>query len=243
MKINKFTLVILTTDTPHHSYYIKKISKVFSNFLIICENNNIKANYPTKHLIERKTLEYEKKKFFKNKNFSLSNYYKKSFYKVKNINSFKTFNIIDKLKNKLIICFGTRKLNEKFIKKYKNLYNLHGGDTKKYRGLDSHMWAIFFKDMNSLKVTLHKLEKKLDTGKIYKQKNINLKNINNIFQLRHYNTEICVDLTIRLLNDFKKNKIKLKKNKLGKYYSFMPKLNKDKVLKNFRNFKLNAEKF
>ena len=65
----------------------------------------------------------------------------------------------------------------------------------------------------------------------------------NIFQLRHYNTEICIDLTIRLLNDFKKNKIKLKKNKLGKYYSFMPKLYKDKVLKNFRNFKLNAEKF
>ena len=244
MKINNLKLVILTTDTPHHSYYIKKIYSVFPNLLIICEENNIKAKYPTRHLIEKKTLEYEKKKFFKNKNFSLSKNFKEIFKKVENINSPRTFKILDKIKKKLVISFGTRKLNEKFIKRYKNLYNLHGGDTSKFRGLDSHLWAIFFQETNSLKVSLHKLGKKLDSGKIYKQKKLNLNNIKNIYQLRHYNTEICIDLTIKLLNDFKKKKkIHLKKKALGEYFSFMPKIYKNEVIKNFKEFKSNVKKF
>ena len=35
--------------------------------------------------------------------------------------------------------------------------------------LNSHLWAIYHNDFNNLKV-VHKLEDKLDTGKIYKIK-------------------------------------------------------------------------
>jgi len=78
--------------------------------------------------------------------------------------------------------------------------------------------GYFFQETNSLKVSLHKLEKKLDSGKIYKQKKLNLNKIKNIYQLRHYNTEICIDLTIKLLNDLKK-KIQLKKS-FGRIFFF-----------------------
>ena len=54
MRINNYTLVVLTTDTPHHTYFIKQIIKKNPNIIIICENNNVKPKYPTQHLIEKK---------------------------------------------------------------------------------------------------------------------------------------------------------------------------------------------
>ena len=56
MRINNYTLVVLTTDTPHHTYFIKQIIKKNPNIIIICENNNVKPKYPTQHLIEKKNL-------------------------------------------------------------------------------------------------------------------------------------------------------------------------------------------
>ena len=49
------------------------------------------------------------------------------------------------------------------------IFNLHGGDPEKYRGLDSHYWSIYHNDFKSLITTLHKVRPILDTGEIVLQ--------------------------------------------------------------------------
>ena len=88
-------------------------------------------------------------------------------FKVKNINSKRVKSIILDQKTKYILIFGTRKINLKYFKKFKNkIFNFHGGNPEKFRGLDSHYWAIYHKDFKSLEVCLHSAKQKLDTGGI-----------------------------------------------------------------------------
>ena len=85
---------------------------------------------------------------------------------------------------------------------------------------------------------MHVLEKKVDTGKIYKIKKIILKKKMKYYELRYYNTINCIKLSENLILDFIKNKrIKLKsqKNK-GRYYTAMPSSLKNYCIKKFENY-------
>lgn len=115
------------------------------------------------------------------------------------------------------------------------VFNLHGGDLSKYRGLDSHYWSIYHNDFKSLFVTLHTTETKLDTGKIIYEKKINLTKTDKIYQLRYKNTNICVSLVQSLIKRLKLRKRYISKRPIsyGRYYSFMPKQLKAIVEKNF----------
>ena len=46
--------------------------------------------------------------------------------------------------------------------------NVHMGIAEKYRGLDSNLWAFYHHDYKSIGVTLHKLDRRLDTGQVFK---------------------------------------------------------------------------
>ena len=52
--------------------------------------------------------------------------------------------------------------------------NVHMGIAEKYRGLDSNLWAWYHKDYKNIGVTLHKLNKNLDTGQIFKSQSLKI---------------------------------------------------------------------
>ena len=111
---------------------------------------------------------------------------------------------------------------------------------EKYRGLDSHYWAIYHNDFDSLETCLHQIDQNLDTGKILFRTKIKLKKKINIHMIRYLNTEICIKLAKKFINIIKmKKNFKLNKQKVkGRYYSFMPsvlKLNLDKKLQKYLN--------
>ena len=130
-------------------------------------------------LILKKKEFYLKKKI--KKEFKKINFLGKV-YSVDDINSKKVLKIIKTNKIKYLFVFGTKKINLELFKTFKNkFFNFHGGDPERYRGLDSHYWAIYHNDFNSIKVCMHKIDKKLDTGEIvfikknfYKRKSRNL---------------------------------------------------------------------
>ena len=65
------------------------------------------------------------------------------------------------------VVFGTGKLNPEVINQFSDyLMNIHRGIPQKYRGLDSHYWAIYHRDFNSVETCMHLAAHKLDTGKI-----------------------------------------------------------------------------
>ena len=139
----------------------------------------------------------------------------------------------------LIIVFGTGILRRSILESSKcPILNLHGGDPEKYRGLDSHLWAIYNNDFQSLEVTLHHVEPELDTGDIILQDTVKIRPRMQLKELRSENTRICINLVNSTISNFKNNGFfhQRKQSEKGRYYSAMPTDLKEISLNNFNRY-------
>ena len=161
-------ILILTTKTEHHDYFVNKLNIKEEDISIIYEQRKIKFTFKTSHQFYGKRDKIEEN-FFQNKKIK-RNLKKKNFF---NINSQMSINYIKKFNPRVIIAFGIGLIGKKFLKKFNNkvILNLHGGNQEHYRGLDSHLWCIYHNDYKNLITTLHKVNKKFDTGDILYSKN------------------------------------------------------------------------
>ena len=161
------SIVFLSTDTDHHRYLIKKFeSKNISFKKIFFETSSIKPAFQTEPFEKKKIKEFEKR-FFKNLSKKIN---QNKVTLIKNINDKKVYNYIKKNKPLICIVFGTRKIDEKIINLFKPkrfIINIHRGIMSKYRGLDSDLWAILENKKNFIGITIHEVEKKLDSGKVF----------------------------------------------------------------------------
>ena len=226
---------LLTTKTTHHIYYENQIYRKFKNIITIFETEIIKPSFQTNVNFEKKRNKYEKKVFFKNK----KPIFKSKTFKVANINNLKVIDILKKNKVKYLIVFGTKKITSNILKLYKDkIFNLHGGNPEEYRGLDSHYWSIYHNKFNNLVSCIHILNKKLDDGKIIFKSKLKIPKKTKIHQLREINTKNCINISFKLLKKISKSgKFKShNQNKIGRYYSFMPKNFKYICQKKFENF-------
>ncbi|MAV57018.1 MAG: hypothetical protein CMI79_05790 [Candidatus Pelagibacter sp.] len=221
-------IAILTTKTLHHVHFVNEIFKKNRDIICIVEKKIINPNFKSKVFFERQRENFEKKIWFaKSKpNFdSKVNY----FY---DINSKKVLNFLLRKKVKFILLFGTGKINLKIYKKYINkIFNFHGGNPEKYRGLDSHYWALYHKDFGAIETCLHQVKQKLDTGKIVYRKKIKINSNTKIYELRKKNTDLCIKFAIKFINNIKKGRkiILTRQKSLGRYYSFMPAVLKENL--------------
>ncbi len=229
-------ILILTTDTPHHTYFVSKLATKYKNTYIIVEKKKIEFQFKTTHPFEKKRDIYEIKSWFKNKNYHLKKIKNVSY--IEDINLLKSANL-QKKKFNIIFVFGTSILKKKLLKNLKNLIlNFHGGDPEVHRGLDSHLWAIMEKKFSHLYVTLHKLIPEIDRGDILFKKKINLKKNMKIYELRKMTTEICLELAFKTINLLvKKKRLSFKKQKyIGKYFSAMSFTDKEKCKNLFNRY-------
>lgn len=144
---------------------------------------------------------------------------------VPNINDAATAQLIREWAPDITIDFGTRKVSAEIIDlNPERIVNLHGGDPEEYRGLDSHMWAMYHDDFSNLVTTLHTLAPELDDGGIIETMPIPLFKGMKIHQFRRYNTEVCIKMVSNLLKSLEKGgEISARSQKeKGRYYSFMP---------------------
>jgi len=226
---------LLTTKTTHHIYYENQIYKNFKNIITIFETKVIKPSFQTNVNFEKKRDKHEKKVFFKNKKPK----FKSKNFKFDNINNLKVVDILKKNKVKYLIVFGTKKIKSSILKLYKGkIFNLHGGNPEEYRGLDSHYWSIYHNDFNNLVSCIHILNKKLDDGKIIFKSRLKIPKKTRIYQLREINTKNCIKISCKLLKKIiQSGKLRFfSQNKIGRYYSFMPKDLKYICQKKFENF-------
>ena len=54
-------VLILTTNTLHHTYFVNKFKSKYKNTFVIFESKKIKFRYKTFHKFEKKRDEFEKK--------------------------------------------------------------------------------------------------------------------------------------------------------------------------------------
>ena len=229
---------ILTTQTTHHTFFVRELIKNFSDIKVFCEVGEAKPKpFETYHPFEKIRDEYEINKWFDGKKNNLED--------VADVENFLSLNSPEAVKalkhstSDILIDFGTSRLNPKVIEINPNhIYNLHGGDPEKYRGLDSHLWAIYHNDFSGLITTLHKLTNKLDTGDIINQIILPIPKKLPLYALRALNTEICLKITMKTIQTLNQNGdlFPRPQNQIGRYYSAMPKDLKSICIQKFENF-------
>lgn len=228
-------IAVLTTQTLHHTYFIRELNKVFPVTMAVVERKVYKSPFDTHHPFEDQREVYERKVFFGGKDALISDFVQVK--EVESVNDEESLKYLEDLNPEVMIVFGTGKISGKVINLCPaGIVNLHGGDPEEYRGLDTHLWAIYHQDFSGLITTIHRVNPKLDDGEIILMKSIPLKKGMDIYELRRYNTDVCVDLTLGALAMFEKlgHFVSRPQRKVGRYYSFMPPVLKEICLDNFK---------
>ena len=230
-------IMILTTDTHHHTYFVRKVMESFPISDIIAETGFIKTPFDTRHPFEDERTAYEKETFFDGADMKLADTYPAI--EVTSVNDASSEEHIKHISPDIVLVFGTGKINKRLINICPDGFiNLHGGNPEEYRGLDSHLWAIYHRDFGNLIVTLHRLNAGIDDGDIILQAPISLKKAMKIYEIRRYNTEICIKMVLSAFDMFSRFGLLISRPQLkrGRYYSSMPGVMKEMCCRTFHKF-------
>ncbi len=229
-------VVVLTTETMHHAYFVREIAARFDIARVFIERTGIAAPFETAHAFEHAREQYEQAYWFDGEAAKIAQFADVT--ESKTINDASVVSDIRSINPDAIIVFGTRPLGPAIIDIAPDrIFNLHGADPQKYRGLDSHLWAIYHRDFDALETTLHVLNAKLDDGAIVGTKSLKIHKGMPLHALRQANTEVCVALVTEALNELQTHGRIASSAQVGKgrYYSFMPAVLKDICVRRFEN--------
>ncbi len=230
-------LVVLTTETTHHAYFIREVQRFYELERVFIETGSVRAPFETHHFFEDIRDNYERSCFFDGETVSIKNL--APVMELENINQKEVIDELGLIEPDLVLVFGTRKLKPDLIDTCpQGFLNLHGGDPEEYRGLDSHLWAIYHDDFSALVTTLHRINAHLDDGAIVSRASIPVHKGMKLHELRRFNTEMCVTLTLNALDMYKRSGsiCSAHQRRKGRYYSFMPSPLKDICVRKFERY-------
>ncbi|MBC7816596.1 MAG: hypothetical protein IAG10_06890 [Planctomycetaceae bacterium] len=89
--------------------------------------------------------------------------------RVESINDPAVIDVLQKTQPELVVVLGTSIIKEPVLAAAPCFVNLHAGVTPMYRGAHGQFWAVLNRDFGNVGVTLHFVDKGIDTGAIVKQ--------------------------------------------------------------------------
>jgi methionyl-tRNA formyltransferase len=190
--------------------------------------------FETFHPFEALRDSYEKDILLKDCNLKLTDLAEVR--SVDSINSDEGIKSLRALNPDVMIVFGTGKLLAPAIEVASLVcMNLHGGNPEQYRGLDTHLWAIYHRDFKNLITTLHRIDSRIDTGDIILQSELKLGFDSKLYQLRAINTKVCIALSSLALSSLESTGSLPSRKQItsGRYYSWMPSMLKGDCLNKF----------
>lgn len=224
-------LAILTTDTTHHSYFVREIAKRWDVVLCLIETLSMWAPYHTAHAFEAERVGHERR-LWDASGFWVSPRLCQS------VNDFAGLSAIREARPSVAVVFGTGKVGPEVIASVPHILNLHGGDPQRFRGLDSHLWSILCDEFPPFPVTLHKLTPALDAGDIVGMRSVPVHAGMKLHQLRGYVTEACVALVNSALEEFEKTGTfeSRPQETVGVYFHAMPSWLKERAVRKFEAY-------
>lgn len=156
-------IALFTSSSFRHKYFISELSKIISPDLIVVEKKN-----------ELSFFEKEKKYFSKKVNVEAINNEKLIIVEKGMINCSKVKKAIDEKGIDFIFVFGTSILKKEIFDSVRSCINIHTGLIQSYRGVDSNFWGIFENNPEAIGITIHKVNKGIDTGSIILQSRVPL---------------------------------------------------------------------
>ena len=144
--------------------------------------------------------------YFESKQFSLTLNNDIKINNVDSINTDKSIKLISSIEADIILINGTRIVSKKLLDSVeKSFINIHCGITPKYRGVHGGYWAAYHRDFENLGVTIHEVDKGVDTGDILFQGNVSYSEDLNYFlyPLKQYSIAIpeLISILERLHDD------------------------------------------
>lgn len=227
-------VAVLTTQTPHHAWFVRELARDVDALHVLIERDGVHAPFDTGHPFETTRDQDECAAWFGGNNPRLEEFAPSS--ACGNINDPAAAAVLRDLAPDLVLVFGTRKLLPPLIAAAGPLVlNLHGGDPEYYRGLDSHLWAIYHHDFANLVTTLHHLTEGLDQGAIVDARPVPLSRDMKLHQLRRVNTETALCLSRRAVQEYRdRGRLPARPQRCpGRYYSFMPAVLKELCVARF----------
>ncbi|MGH2933085.1 MAG: formyltransferase family protein [Gaiellaceae bacterium] len=224
-------VALLTTDTAHHAYFAAKLAGRFTLSTIVVERRIVAPPFETFHAFEAERDAYEQGSLLAGVERRLD--------AIARVHVVETANHalghLREIAPDVILVFGTGKLAAETIAAGPVCLNLHGGNPEEYRGLDTHLWAIYHQDFGGLVTALHHVDAELDTGDLVDVVPIPLERDMHLYELRSRNTEVCVDLACDALDliDTAGSAPRRPQARRGRYYSFMPAVLKDRCVRMF----------
>ena len=137
------------------------------------------------------------------------------------VNSKKTIGTIKKLNPDVIIVNGTAIISSKVLNSSNAIFiNTHVGITPEYRGVHGGYWALRNNDKENFGVTVHIVDKGIDTGSIIYQETTKVKKDDNFLTYPLHQYALAIPLIKKTLNDIQLNQLKTyKKDKsISKLY-------------------------
>lgn len=216
-------VAVLTTESAHHAFFVRELA-ADADIVAFCESTSgSPPPFETRHPFEDDRDSYEWGRWFGGVSTKIEALAR--VHDVESMNDAASISALVKEKPDLVIVFGTGVLRAALIDECRDrIFNLHGGDPEEYRGLDTHLWAIFHRDFAALVTTLHRLDYGLDTGSIVYRESVPIVPQMPLYALRAANTELCLQLARRAIATFAKGTTipsRAQKRK-GRYYSAMP---------------------
>jgi methionyl-tRNA formyltransferase len=230
--------IVLTTDTKHHTFFIRELAKVHPIHSTVLETSTLEPGFSVKHDFEDQREEFEQVHLLENENISIDKFSETISFD--NINSSECLSYLSKIKPDVLLVYGTRIIRNAVIRVCpEGIINLHGANPEKYRGLDSHLWAIYHNIFDEFDVTLHRVNSKIDDGEILGTAKLKIHKNLELHMLRSENVKLCVSLALHALNEFSISNTfsSSPQKRMGRYYSFMPAELKEICLKKYDAFR------
>jgi methionyl-tRNA formyltransferase len=225
---------ILTTQTLHHAYFVREVASRYPVARAFCETTALQPPFDTAHPFEARRDQHERQIWFNGSDRRVSDFVPTE--SIASMNDNAAVASLSELAPDVVIVFGTGRLEPAALAIQPRLMlNLHGGDPEEYRGLDTHLWAVYHRDFGALVTTLHRMSPTLDAGDVVQSAAIPLRPRMELHELRAANTEICVGLTLEALSAIQArgDVASRRQQHAGRYYSFMPTALKELCVRRF----------
>lgn len=129
--------------------------------------------------------------------------------KIESVNDSGFIKIIAEIKPSLILVNGTRIISAKTLNSINcPIINVHVGITPLYRGVHGAYWALANNDKKNCGVTIHAIDKGIDTGKILAQDTIEPRRNDNFVTYPYLQFQKAISLVKKVIPEILKGEMK-----------------------------------
>lgn len=237
-------VVVLSTETRHHTYFLNKLYPRFNIAAVVYERRRLKKDYPTGPFFADEEDAFEERFFdpaLGGVAPTLPEELQKRVVQVHSVNQTGMAAYLAVLAPDIGITFGVGRVKpDVFAVPRWGTINVHRGIPQDYRGLDSDLWAIYEGRFDKIGVTVHYVDADLDTGPVLLQERVPILAEDEIFHLRYKTSVVATRMVMAVLERMEALGGPVRgvpQSAAGPYYTAMPLEKKVEALRRFEDYK------